>query len=93
MSLSFTTSSGGRTAGIGERLGAGPGEEVTVSVRTEGVAAGSIRLVTDEGRVYEGPAGAATWRTTAAAAAYVRAEVRHPDGSMAAFTNPVFLGG
>jgi hypothetical protein len=92
VSLSFAASSGARTAGIGERLGAAPGEEVTVSVRTEGVGAGSIRLVTDQGRVYEGTVEAATWHTTAATSAYVRAEVRHPGGSMAAFTNPVFLG-
>jgi hypothetical protein len=38
------------------------------------------------------------WRTTAAYAAYVRAEVRHETavgplpGVMAAFTNPIFLG-
>ena len=42
--------------------------------------------------------GAVEWRTTAAHAAYVRAEVRHETavgplpGVMAAFTNPVFLG-
>ena len=92
VSMSFSASSGTRTAGIGERLGAGPDDDVSVSVRTEGVASGVIRLFTDEGQVFEGPVGMATWRTTPRIASYVRAEVRHPDGSMAALTNPVFLG-
>jgi hypothetical protein len=51
-----------------------------------------IRLFTDEGQVFEGPVGTATWRTTPRVSPYVRAEVRHPDGSMAALTNPIFLG-
>jgi hypothetical protein len=92
VSMTFTTTAGSRTAGIGGRLGAGPADEVTVEVGTAGVAAGVIRLFTDEGQVFEGPAGSATWRTTPRVSPYVRAEVRHPDGSMAAFTNPVFLG-
>jgi hypothetical protein len=92
VSLSFEAATGSRTGGIGERLGAEPGDPVTVSVRTEGVPAGVIRLFTDEGQVFEGPVGTATWRTTPRVSPYVRAEVRHPDGSMAAFTNPIFLG-
>jgi hypothetical protein len=92
VSLSFEAATGSRTAGIGERLGAEPGDPVTVSVGSEGVGAGVIRLFTDEGQVFEGPVGTATWRTTPRVSPYVRAEVRHPDGSMAAFTNPVFLG-
>jgi hypothetical protein len=46
----------------------------------------------------ESGAGVAQLRTTAAYAAYVRAEVRHEataaplPGALAAFTNPVFLG-
>jgi hypothetical protein len=89
--MTFTATAGSRTAGIGGRLDAGPGDEVTVAVGTEGVAAGVIRLFTDEGQVFEGPAGTATWRTTPHVSLYVRAEVRHLDGSMAAFTN-MFLG-
>jgi hypothetical protein len=92
VSMSFEACAGSRTAGIGERLGAGPGDQVTVSVRTEGVPAGVIRLFTDEGQIFEGPVGAATWVTTPRVSPYVRAEVRHPDGSMAALTNPIFLG-
>jgi hypothetical protein len=92
VSMTFEASGGGRAAGIGERLGAGPDERVTVSVGVDGVPSGVIRLVTDEGEVYEGPVGTAVWRTRARVSPYVRAEVRHPDGTMAAFTNPIFLG-
>ncbi|MDL4817240.1 hypothetical protein [Actinomadura opuntiae] len=56
------------------------------------MAAGVIRLFTDEGQVFEGPVGTATWHATPRVSPYVRAEVRHPDGSMAAPTNPIFLG-
>jgi hypothetical protein len=36
-------------------------------------------------------AGEVEWRTRAAESAFVRVEVRHPGGSMAALTNPVVL--
>ncbi len=87
----------GRTAGIGERLAVAPQEVVTVTLEVSGVHDAMVRLVTDEGQVHltglptEG--GTVEWRTTAAASAYVRAEVRHAaNGSMAALTNPVRLG-
>src|SRR3954470_22632840 len=92
VSMTFTATAGSRTAGIGGRLGAGRGDEVRLAVAAEGVPAGVVRLFTDEGQVFEGPAGSATWRTTPRVSPYVRAEVRHLDGSMAAFTNPIFLG-
>jgi hypothetical protein len=92
VSLSFTASAGSRTAGIGERLGAAPGDEAEVSLDVEGVPAGVVRLYTDEGQVFEGTAGPVGWRTTPRAATYVRAEIRHRDGTMAALTNPIFLG-
>jgi hypothetical protein len=63
-----------------------------------------VRFVTDLGVLFGSDplpvsgAGVVQWRTTAAQAAYVRAELRHETalgpvpGAMAAFTNPVFLG-
>jgi hypothetical protein len=92
VSLSLTASAQSRTAGIGDHLGAAPGDEVEVALSVDGVPAGVVRLFTDQGQVVERAAGAVGWRTTPRASAYVRAEVRHPDGTMAAFTNPVFLG-
>lgn len=92
ISLTFTASAGTRTAGVGERLGAADGDEVTVSFDVRGVPAGVVRFFTDEGQVLEQPVGPVTWKTRPRVSPYVRAEVRHPDGSMAAFTNPIFLG-
>ncbi len=98
--LSFTArASGGRTAGVGERLAVAPDEPVTVVLEVTGVADAVVRLVTDEGQAHLVLAEPAErhrveWTTTASASAYVRAEVRHAaDGSMAALTNPVRLGG
>ncbi|MER7000123.1 CehA/McbA family metallohydrolase [Streptomyces sp. NPDC000410] len=93
----------GRHAGIGERLRVDADEPVTVQLEVTGAPGRTARLVTDQGVLHtatlpaEGP-GAVEWRTTAAYAAYVRAEVRHAavvpglPGPLAAFTNPVFLG-
>jgi hypothetical protein len=99
--LSLDATAAGRSAGIGERLGVPPGQEVTVRLRVSGAAGCLARLCTDAGRVLEGRLGAGDsvveW-TTAAASAWVRAEVRRPEaaaagpGAMVALTNPVLLG-
>ena len=105
VSLSFTVSTeGGELAGIGERLAVEDAETpVTVRAEVTGAPRCVVRFVTDQGVLFAGEplpvtgAGTVEWRTTASYAAYVRAEVRHETamgpvpGSMAAFTNPVFL--
>ncbi|MFG3285022.1 CehA/McbA family metallohydrolase [Streptomyces sp. NPDC048111] len=105
LSLSFSLAGGrGRHAGIGERLRAAPDEPVTARLDVTGAPGCTVALVTDQGTRHTAalPApgtGTVTWETTPANAAYVRAEVRHPatapafPGPLAAFTNPVFLGG
>jgi hypothetical protein len=104
--LEFTAAGGrGLHAGIGRRLATKPDEPVTVRLDVSGVPGGFVRLITDEGQMVTQslPAsgtGTVTWRTTAAIAAYVRAEVRKTPtdpttglpGPMAALTNPIFLG-
>ena len=78
---------------------------MTVRLEVTGAPGRTARIVTDQGVLHTAtlPAagtGTVEWRTTAAYAAYVRAEVRHPavvpipglPGPLAAFTNPVFLG-
>jgi hypothetical protein len=82
------TGPGGRSAGIGERLAADRGDEITVKIDVSGVPNGTVRLLTDEGQMLQStlPAsgsGTVTWITKAEIAAFVRAEVRHPmaDGS------------
>jgi hypothetical protein len=91
-------------AGIGERLAVGAGTAVTATLEVRGVPDGSVHFITDQGRAHAealpASGGTVRWRTTPAASAYVRAEVRHPSsdpaglipGPMAALTNPIFLG-
>jgi hypothetical protein len=95
----------GEHAGIGERLQVAADTEVTVRLEVSGVPAESlVRLLTDEGQTVGVPlpaSGVLEWSTSAAHAAYVRAEVRHPaaaggvpglPGPAAAITNPIWLG-
>ncbi|WP_326552307.1 CehA/McbA family metallohydrolase [Micromonospora sp. NBC_01813] len=93
--LSLTVSAGDRRAGIGERLDTG-GAPATVRVEVRGVPSGAISFHTDRGTAYQvslsaDGAGSARWRTSAAQSAFVRVEIRHPDGQMAALTNPITL--
>jgi hypothetical protein len=101
--MSFQATSGGRTAGIGERLPVPDGALVTVEVTAKAVPGCAVRLYTDEGKVLDQPlpaddAGTVSWTTTPQVSGYVRAEIRRPDptfgplGAMVALTNPIFLG-
>ncbi|WP_323376429.1 CehA/McbA family metallohydrolase [Streptomyces sp. RB17] len=105
VSLEFTvTADSGEQAGVGERLAVGADTPVTARLAVSGAPRCSVRFVTDQGVLLRSDplpvsgAGVVEWRTTAAYAAYVRAELRHETalgpvpGAMAAFTNPVFLG-
>ncbi|MET9255617.1 CehA/McbA family metallohydrolase [Streptomyces sp. NPDC003717] len=105
VSLAFTASGGrGEHAGIGERLRVDRETPVTVRLEVSGAPRCTVRFVTDQGVLFTSAplpvsgAGVVEWRTTAAYAAYVRAELRHEaaagpvPGALAAFTNPVFLG-
>jgi hypothetical protein len=100
--VSFGASTGGRSAGIGERLAVEPGDAASVRLQARGAGGCVARLCTDVGTVLQAPLGdddraVVTWTTTASASAYVRAEVRRPGpaptaaGAMVALTNPVFL--
>ncbi|MCX5205183.1 hypothetical protein OG897_27465 [Streptomyces sp. NBC_00237] len=85
-----------RSAGVGERLTAAGAEPVVARVEVRGVASGVVTFHTECGTVHhaplpEGGAGVVEWRTSAEEAGFVRVEVRHPDGRMAALTNPVVL--
>jgi hypothetical protein len=105
VSLSFTAS-GGRAehAGIGERLSVDADTPVTVRLEVTGAPRCTVRFVTDQGVLFTSDplpvagAGNVEWQTSAAYAAYVRAELRHETaagpvpGALAAFTNPIFLG-
>lgn len=87
VSLSLTATAGDATAGIGERLRTGGGP-VGVRLSVGGVPEGTARFHTERGFI---AASDLCFSTTAAEAGFVRAEVRHPDGRMAALTNPIML--
>jgi hypothetical protein len=60
------------------------------------VPSGRVSVHTDHGEVHRialasGGTGALEWRTSVQDAAFVRLEVRHAEGQMAALTNPIVL--
>ncbi|WP_329362942.1 CehA/McbA family metallohydrolase [Streptomyces sp. NBC_00669] len=93
--VSFTAGADGRVAGVGERL-ATQGRPVEVRAAVRGVPTATVSFHTDRGKVHraslpdDGP-GVVRWETTAEDSAFVRVEVRHPDGAAAALTNPIIL--
>ncbi|MGH3170977.1 MAG: hypothetical protein ACRDN0_34540 [Trebonia sp.] len=93
--LAYTVSAGDRSAGVGESLKT-DGDPAEVHVDVRGVPAGTVSFHTDRGTVHRaslpgGGSGAVDWRTSAAESTFVRVEVRHPDGQIAALTNPVIV--
>lgn len=94
-SLGLEVRAGDRVAGIGERLETGR-EPAVVQAVISGVPSGIVSLHTDQGTVHREPlpadgTGTIEWRTSAGESAFVRVEVRHPGGQMAALSNPVIL--
>ncbi|MFD7288503.1 CehA/McbA family metallohydrolase [Streptomyces sp. NPDC059863] len=95
VALSLTAVAAGRNAGIGEHL-ATCGEPVMVRAHIRGVPSAAVSFHTDRGKVHrevlsESGVGTAEWYTTSEDSAFVRIEVRHPQGPMAALTNPIVL--
>jgi hypothetical protein len=93
--LSLEVSAGGRRAGAGEQLDTG-GEPAQVRVDVRGVPSGAVSFHTDRGQVHremlpDDGSGTLRWRTSAEESAFVRVEVRHPGGHMAALNNPIIL--
>jgi predicted metal-dependent phosphoesterase TrpH len=93
--LSLAATAQDHSAGIGERLRTG-GEQVLVRTDVREVPSGAVIVHTDRGKVHRHTlprdgSGSVEWRTSAVESAFVRVEVRHPDGRMAALTNPVIL--
>lgn len=93
--MTFTATSGGRVAGVGERL-ATRGAPVETRVEVHGVPEATVTFHTDRGAVQVLTLPGAgecvvRWPTTARESTFVRVEVRRPDGYVAALTNPVIL--
>ncbi|GAA3873432.1 hypothetical protein GCM10022227_33880 [Streptomyces sedi] len=90
-----TGAEAGVEAGVGERL-ATRGGRVEVRVAVQGVPAATVSFHTDRERVHRAAVpgdepGLVRWHTTAEDSAFVRVEVHHPDGTVAALTNPIIL--
>lgn len=93
--LSVTASAGDHSAGIGERLKAGD-EQFVVRVDVRGVPSGTVSFHTEKGKVHRESlsgtgSGTVEWHTSAEESAFVRIEVRHTEGHMAALSNPIIL--
>lgn len=95
LQLSFTASAGELVAEIGDELKT-DGQPVELRIETSGVPSATVSFHTDRGRSHyealshEG-SGSIEWSTTMRESMFVRIEVRHPDGRMAALTNPILL--
>ena len=95
--LSFTAEAAGESAEIGETLST-HGHPVSVRTEVSGVPSGIVSIHTQRGEVRretlsssEDGSGVVEWSTNAGESAFIRVEVRHPDGLMAALTNPIIL--
>jgi len=93
--LIFTVSAGNRRAGIGGQLDT-HGNPAVAHARVRGVPDGTVTIHTEKGTAHRAvlPTSGSDdiqWRTDAAESGFVRLEVRHPGGRMAALTNPITL--
>lgn len=93
--LSFTVSTDHGSAGIGERLKTGA-EPAVARVGVNGVPSGRVSFHTPRGEAYRASlpdtgSGTVEWHTSAEESAFIRIEVRDPEGHMAALSNPIIL--
>lgn len=95
--LTFTAATPQHRAEIADRLPAADDAPVLVTLTVTGAPGATARLITDQGVRVTAPlpadtTGTVTWQTVPRNSRYVRAEVRRPDTTMIALTNPIFLG-
>ncbi|WP_173476278.1 CehA/McbA family metallohydrolase [Streptomyces sp. 150FB] len=93
--VSLTATAGARGAEVGGQLKT-LGEQVVVRAEVGGVPSATVGFHTGRGEVHREQlprqgAGTVEWRTSAQESAFVRIEVHHPHGPMAALTNPIVL--
>ncbi|WP_031466508.1 CehA/McbA family metallohydrolase [Sciscionella sediminilitoris] len=88
--LRFTAATANARAEIGERLRAGPGDQVRVELEVDGVPGCTTRVLSQLGPVATGT-GPLSWETRPRYTKWVRAEVRR-GSAMVALTNPIFIG-
>jgi hypothetical protein len=95
--LSLTAEAAGERAEIGE-TSATRGQPVSVRAEVSGVPSGVVSIHTERGEALrqtlsssDDGSGTVEWSTSAGESAFIRVEVRHPGGLMAALTNPIIL--
>ena len=93
--IDVTANTFGRSAGIGDTLDAGR-DPVALRADVRGVPSGFVTFRTARGRLHaealpQRGQGVVEWATSGHESGFVRVEVRHPDGRMAAITNPITL--
>ena len=95
--LSLTAEAAGERAEIGETL-ATRGYPVSVRAEVSGVPSGVVSIHTERGEVRretlssgDDGSGVVEWSMSVGESAFIRVEVRHPDGLMAALTNPIIF--
>ncbi|MBR7836158.1 CehA/McbA family metallohydrolase [Actinospica durhamensis] len=93
--LDFNAAAGPRHAGIGELLDT-EGAPAVIRAQVRGVPGGTVTVHTERGLAHRAtlPASGSDvvlWQTAAAESGFVRVEVRHADGQMAALSNPITL--
>ncbi|GAB3639118.1 CehA/McbA family metallohydrolase [Hymenobacter arcticus] len=97
ISLTLTARAGAATAGLGDTLVVAAGQAIQVAFELRNVPAGTITLRGDQGVLATNPV-AATGPTavrwplpTTRHPRYLRVEVRTPQGTMLALTNPIWV--
>ena len=93
--MTFTVTAADRHAAIGEHLTTN-GAPALARAQVSGVPDGTVSFHTEKGVAHRSqlPAtGSADvrWLTNSAESGFVRVEIRHPDGRMAALSNPIIL--
>jgi hypothetical protein len=97
VSLECVAVADGRVAGVGEHLPGGDGEPVRARLRVAGAPAAVATFHGQDGIAYASSlgtdgAGTVAWETRLGTTPWLRAEVRRPDGTLVALTNPIWLG-
>jgi hypothetical protein len=96
ITLDMTATSGSQTAIPGERLARSPETPIEVELHVSGVPNTEVTFHTQESIIKRttvtNNSQRLTYQTNAEASNFVRVEVRKPDETMVALTNPIFFG-
>ncbi|WP_458207865.1 CehA/McbA family metallohydrolase [Haladaptatus sp. NG-SE-30] len=95
VTIDMIATSNGDDAIPGEQLERPPGAPIDVELRISGVPEAKITFHTQDGTVKRASvtnsSARLTYETSPEASAFVRVEIRQPEGEMIALTNPIFV--